>query len=93
MSSIRVEVVRALPGRAEVVSVELPAGARVRDALKASGLKADAVGIYGRRVEKDARLAEGDRVEIYRPLVLDPKEKRRQRARDRKKGGGKRARV
>ena len=93
MSSIRVEVVRALRERAEVITVELSAGARVRDALKASGMKADAVGIYGKRVDPDARLADGDRVEIYRPLVLDPKERRRQRARERRKGGGKTTRV
>ncbi len=93
MSSIRVEVVHALRERAEVVTVELPSGARVRDALKASDMKADAVGIHGRRVDLDARLSDGDRVEIYRSLALDPKERRRQRARDRKKHGGKTTRV
>jgi putative ubiquitin-RnfH superfamily antitoxin RatB of RatAB toxin-antitoxin module len=40
-------------------------------------------GIYGRRVTLDTKLADGDRVEIYRPLRADPKEARRQRARRR----------
>lgn len=83
MSSIRVEVVRAERGGAKVVILELPAGATVRDALTASGMAADAVGIFGKRVQVNTRLADGDRVEIYRPLALDPKERRRQRARKR----------
>jgi putative ubiquitin-RnfH superfamily antitoxin RatB of RatAB toxin-antitoxin module len=81
MSSIRVEVVRAARKGFDAVTVELPAGARVCDALKAAGMKADAVGVFGKRVEPDARLADGDRVEIYRALEVDPKERRRQRAR------------
>ena len=84
---IRVEVVYARRHGTDVVSVQLPAGATVRDALAASGIArrhpdADlhAVGVYGKRVRVDAPLADGDRVEIYRPLLLDPKERRRQRA-------------
>ena len=93
MSSIRVEVVAAWPSRAQITTLELPPGSRVRDALRAAGIKADSVGVFGKRVDPDAPLADGDRVEIYRPLGLDPKERRRQRARGRKKGGGKTARV
>jgi putative ubiquitin-RnfH superfamily antitoxin RatB of RatAB toxin-antitoxin module len=83
MSSIRIEVVRARRDGVDTVTVELPAGAKVRDAIHASHMDANlgAVGIFGRRVAADAPLADGDRVEIYRPLVLDPKERRRQRAR------------
>jgi uncharacterized protein len=83
MAVIRVEVVDARRDGASTTQVELPAGALVRDALQASGLQVDtnAVGIFGKRVAPDARLADGDRVEIYRPLLLDPKERRRQRAR------------
>ena len=87
MAAIRVEVVYALPMRADSVTVELPTGARVRDAIAASGMlerhpgiDVTALGVYGKRVAPDARLADGDRVEIYRPLTLDPKERRRQRA-------------
>jgi len=83
MSSIRVEVVAAWPRRAETSRLELPAGSRVRDALRAAGIKADAVGVFGKRVAPDQPLADGDRVEIYRPLALDPKERRRQRAKKR----------
>jgi putative ubiquitin-RnfH superfamily antitoxin RatB of RatAB toxin-antitoxin module len=83
MAVIRVEVVQARRDGVRTIRVELAAGALVRDALQASGLNLDtsAVGIFGKRVAPDARLADGDRVEIYRPLLLDPKERRRQRAR------------
>jgi uncharacterized protein len=82
---MRVEVVFALPQRADHASVELPAGATVRDALSAAGYDlTNAVGIFGKRVTLDQPLAEGDRVEIYRPLAMDPKEARRLRARKKK---------
>ena len=84
MSSIRVEVVRALAGRVDAVALTLPAGATVAQAIDAAripGVDLDAVGIFGRRVPPATRLADGDRVEIYRPLALDPKEQRRRRAR------------
>ncbi|MBV9190392.1 MAG: RnfH family protein [Betaproteobacteria bacterium] len=93
MSFIRVEVVAAWPERAEITQLDLPAGSRVRDALRAAGVKGEAVGVFGKRVGLDLQLADGDRVEIYRPLGLDPKERRRQRARDRKKGGTRTPRV
>ena len=82
---MKVEVVCARPEGARVVRVELPAGATLRDALAASGFDIEhrAVGIFGRRAALDHPLAEGDRVEIYRPLALDPKEARRLRARRR----------
>ncbi len=78
---MRIEVVRALPDGAEIVKLDLPAGATVRDALAAAGIDSQRVGIFGKRVSADARLADGDRVEVYRPLKIDPKEARRQRAR------------
>lgn len=86
MSSIRVEVVLALPGAADAVSLTLPAGSTVRDAIAASGMaerhkvEVEAVGVFGRRVTPQTKLADGDRVELYRPLALDPKEQRRRRA-------------
>ena len=79
--ALKVEVVDARPDGAEVVEVRLAEGATVRDALAASGLQGNQVGIFGKRVALDARLADGDRVEIYRPLATDPKEARRRRAR------------
>lgn len=84
MSSIRVEVVLARAKRADVVALTLPAGSTVEQAISASGIPGvdlDAVGIFGRRVAATTRLRNGDRVEIYRPLALDPKEQRRRRAR------------
>ncbi|HWM45008.1 MAG TPA: RnfH family protein [Burkholderiales bacterium] len=81
---MKVEVVFARPEGAETVRVELPPGATVRDALAASGfqlLKDQPMGIFGKRVALDQPLASGDRVEIYRPLAMDPKEARRRRAR------------
>jgi hypothetical protein len=88
MAALRVEVVLALPRGVDAVTLELPAGSSVRDALVASGLAdrhpgidLSSIGIFGRRVNADARLADGDRVEVYRPLTLDPKEQRRRRAR------------
>jgi uncharacterized protein len=87
MASLRVEVVYALARETDAVTVRLPSGATAADALRASGLLdkhqgiAQAkIGIYGKIVAADTRLADGDRVEIYRPLRLDPKEARRRRA-------------
>jgi uncharacterized protein len=70
--------------------LSLPAAATVHDALKASGLlerhpeidlQAQKVGVWGKLRALDAPLREGDRVEVYRPLKVDPKEARRQRYR------------
>lgn len=81
MARLRVEVVTALPGRADRVALELEEGATVRAALAAAGRpEAPAVGIHGRRVTLDTPLRDGDRVELYRPLGADPKEARRRRA-------------
>lgn len=78
---MRVEVVLALPGEARVATVELPSGATVQDAVAAAGFgSSEAVGVFGKRVRPDHRLSDGDRVEIYRPLEVDPKEARRRRA-------------
>ena len=78
---MKIEVVCARPQAAEVRTVDLPAGATVRDALAACGLEPrQSVGVFGKRVPLDHRLSHGDRVEIYRPLAIDPKEARRRRA-------------
>jgi hypothetical protein len=81
MARLRVEVVHALPERQDLVTLELEEGATVRMALAAAGMApAHAVGIHGRRATLDERLADGDRVEVYRSLQTDPKESRRRRA-------------
>lgn len=88
MDEIRVEVVYAEVGAVDAVIVRLPAGASAADAVEASGIAirhpgidAGCLGVFGRRVAPATRLADGDRVEIYRRLLLDPKEARRARAR------------
>ncbi|KAB2896422.1 MAG: RnfH family protein [Burkholderiaceae bacterium] len=82
-SALRVVVAATLAlGAVQEVALELPAHSRVADALAASGLAipADApCGIWGRTVERQALVSEGDRVEVYRPLVVDPKVARRER--------------
>jgi hypothetical protein len=83
MAVLKVEVVYALPGREDSIVVAVPAGATVREVLEKSGLTSLArhkVGIFGKVVREDAPVADGDRVEIYRPLAVDPKEARRARA-------------
>ena len=83
---VRVEVVLAWPRRFERVELQLPDGARVADAVAASGLPLDGItgfAVFGERVEADAPLRDGDRIELLRPLVADPKEARRRRAAER----------
>jgi putative ubiquitin-RnfH superfamily antitoxin RatB of RatAB toxin-antitoxin module len=87
---IRVEVVYALPQSYDAVTVELADGATVAQALIASGMAErhpgidlSRVGVFGRSLSPEAPLSDGDRVEVYRPLALDPKEARRRRARRR----------
>lgn len=89
MPEMTVEVVYALPEKQYLRTVTLEAGATVEEAIKASGLLSlrkdidlhtNKVGVYSRPVKLDDVLQDGDRVEIYRPLIADPKEMRRQRA-------------
>jgi putative ubiquitin-RnfH superfamily antitoxin RatB of RatAB toxin-antitoxin module len=79
---VKVEVVRAWPRRFERVELELPPGSTVADALEQLPPAADevAVAIHGLRASTDTPLAEGDRIELLRPLQADPKESRRRRA-------------
>lgn len=100
-NTIEIEVVYALAQRQDIVRLKLAEGATVQQAIEASGLlqrhpeiepgKANKVGIYAKLVKLDAALRDRDRVEIYRPLIADPKEVRRKRAAEgkvMKKGGG-----
>ncbi|MCA6219194.1 RnfH family protein [Photorhabdus antumapuensis] len=89
MSDINVEVVYALPDHQYLRTVKLAQGATVEQAIVASGLlvlrndidlQKNKVGVYSRPVKLTDILEEGDRVEIYRPLLADPKEMRRKRA-------------
>jgi hypothetical protein len=86
--NVNVTVVYATDAAQDCVSLALPAGATVADAIRRSGLAAAwgldlatlIVAIRGRAVSSTARLAEGDRVELLRPISADPKEARRRRA-------------
>ena len=86
---IHVEVVFALPEHQQLVSLSLDSGSTVNDAILSSrmsehfpaqDLSTLEVGIWGRAVARDQVLADGDRVELYRPLQIDPREARRQLA-------------
>lgn len=82
---MRVEVVLALPDAQRCIALDLPDGATVADAIAASGFEAagfddEHVGIWNRRATLATTLREADRVELYRPLVADPKQARRVRA-------------
>jgi putative ubiquitin-RnfH superfamily antitoxin RatB of RatAB toxin-antitoxin module len=92
MSAITVTVVYALPEGATEIELTLSAGATVAEVLDRSGLAARhpeidlarcPVGVFGRRVGRDRALAEGDRVEVYRPLIAEPKDARLRRAKRR----------
>ncbi|MBA2817247.1 RnfH family protein [Candidatus Pantoea persica] len=89
MPDISVEVVYALPEKQYQRVVTLEEGSTVEQAIQASGLlelrrdidlSRNKVGVFSRPVKLGDTLQEGDRVEIYRPLIADPKELRRQRA-------------
>ena len=100
--TIAVEVVYALKDRQEVAAIRLPKGATVKDAVEASGLMArfpeislektgNKVGIYAKLTPLSTEVRDRDRIEVYRPLIADPKEVRRKRAKEgkvMKKGGG-----
>jgi len=87
---IEVEVAYALPHAQTVVTLKVPVGTTVGEAIVQAGIAAQtddrdwdtvAVGIFGKRAPLSTVLHEHDRVEIYRPLIADPKQARRKRAR------------
>ncbi|MGY0632935.1 RnfH family protein [Luteimonas sp. A478] len=80
---MQVEVVLALPRESRSVQLALPIGATAAEAAAASGLPLEGIdghAVYGEPVAADAPLRDGDRLELLRPLQLDPKEARRLRA-------------
>ena len=90
---LEVQVVYALPDKQRLVDLEVPSGTTVRVAVERSGiveyfpdldLNACDFGIFGEIKEPGFRVRAGDRIEIYRRLLDDPKEIRRRRARDQK---------
>jgi putative ubiquitin-RnfH superfamily antitoxin RatB of RatAB toxin-antitoxin module len=89
MAEINVQVCFALPNHQSLRTLSMPEGSTLLEAIRQSGLLRDEplldlatckVGIYGKLHEMDTVLRDRDRVEIYRPLIADPKESRRKRA-------------
>jgi putative ubiquitin-RnfH superfamily antitoxin RatB of RatAB toxin-antitoxin module len=85
--TIAVSIVYALPDEQVMIELRVPSGTTAREAIERSGLLsrfpdacASKIGIYGRLVETDSRLDDGDRLEIYRNLTADAKLARRERA-------------
>lgn len=97
---ILVEVAYALPAEQIILPIKVATGTTAEGAVKQSGiltkfpeinLAENKIGIFGKLTQLDTPLRDKDRVEIYRPLIADPKEVRRQRAeagKVMKKGGG-----
>ena len=86
---MRVEIAYAKPEEQVILSVEIGEKTTAEEAIRASGilsrfpeinLAAGQIGIFGKPCGKSVRLRSGDRVEIYRPLLTDPKTARRERA-------------
>ena len=96
---INIEAVYALPGEQVLFGHSVPEGATVAEAVRLCGIlekypevdmDASKLGIFGKSAKPDTVLRDRDRVEIYRPLLADPKEVRRRRAAEgkaMKKGG------
>ncbi|SDH90792.1 RnfH family protein [Nitrosomonas sp. Nm132] len=85
---IEVEVAYALPHRQFIKRFDVPIGTTIEQAITLSGIKdifteidleIQKSGIFGKLAKLETILQNGDRIEIYRPLLLDPKEKRRKR--------------
>jgi uncharacterized protein len=87
---MRVTVAYAAPGVEALVTLDLPHGSTVGDAVERSGLLARpdvdsrtlSLAIHGQRADAATPLVEGDRVELLRPLTADPKDARRRRAQE-----------
>lgn len=89
IEKIFIEVIYALPEEQELITLDVEQGTTAGQAVKLSGvlekfpeidLAKNKLGIFGKAVKVDEVLRDKDRVEIYRPLIADPKESRRKRA-------------
>lgn len=94
MAKLRIEVAYARPEKQYIIPLLVSADTRVEQAIELSGilescqdidLNVNRVGIFSRMVKLTDTVTEGDRIEIYRPLLADPKEIRRRRAERSKK--------
>jgi putative ubiquitin-RnfH superfamily antitoxin RatB of RatAB toxin-antitoxin module len=99
-ANIQLEIAYALPGKQVLMSIQAQPDISAEQAIRQSGiltkcpeidLAKNKIGIFGKLSKLDTLLRDGDRVEIYRPLIADPKEVRKKRAEEgkvMKKGGG-----
>ena len=88
--TVTIEVAYALPDKQRIEVVDVPAGTTAIEAVALSGIEAQfdelivsddlKLGVWGKAVAHSRALEAGERVEIYRPLLIDPKEVRKQRA-------------
>jgi len=100
-NTMRIEVAYATPEKQKIIECEVEQGTSTADVIKQSkiiqyfpeiDLENCDLGVFGKVIASNYELIDGDRIEIYRPLLADPKEVRRQRAKQglkMKKGGGK----
>ncbi|RKP52694.1 RnfH family protein [Trinickia fusca] len=95
-TQLSIEVCYALPGAQTLIALSVPAGTTVRQAIEASGiverhpeidLTTAKVGVFGKLQPLEAPLADHDRVEIYRPLIVDPKLARQRRVQKTRREG------
>jgi putative ubiquitin-RnfH superfamily antitoxin RatB of RatAB toxin-antitoxin module len=98
-NEILIEVAYALPQKQLIIPIKVKQGITAAEAIQLSGitkkfpeidLEVNQIGIFGKLTQLDHVMRERDRIEIYRPLIADPKEIRRQRAAEgkvMKKGG------
>lgn len=91
MTQMKVEVAYATAENQQIITVEIPEGSSIEKAIDASGilelfpeidLTRQKIGIFSKQKKLTDIIHEGERVEIYRPLLIDPKEARRKRAKN-----------
>lgn len=91
MAQIKVEVAYATPDKQRIIELEVPSGTTATEAVRQSGIEREfpeldvaqaPMGVFGRKLNnpESTELQAGDRVELYRPLLIDPKQARLNRA-------------
>jgi len=92
--TIHVEVAYALPEQQQIIAIDVVVGTTIQSAIEQSGILKDfpdidlgtqRIGVFSKLKKPDTVLREGDRVEIYRKLIADPKQVRKERAAQGKK--------
>jgi putative ubiquitin-RnfH superfamily antitoxin RatB of RatAB toxin-antitoxin module len=93
---VDIEVCYALPETQTLIHLSVPAGTTLRDAIRASGIRdahptmdpdTQRIGVFGKLRDPADKVSDGDRVEIYRPLRVDPKVARQRRVNKARSGG------